>query len=367
MEKGNGNIKILVINNGSTSIKVAGYMNEIKLYEVELPIDAEEIRKLESIYDQVDIRKDAIEAYISKREDSISNYDVIACRGTASLKGVKLLSGGYVIDKDYIDMCYKLPIPHASTLGPIMAYDWMEKYKIPGFIYDAEGVDEFNEYATLSGLKEFPITPGSHTLNQKAAARKCAEKIGGKYEDFNIIVAHLGGGTSIALHEHGKLVDSTSDAFSPERMGGMPMIGMVGFTRACFSGEYTLNQILKMMMGGGGLVSYLGTSDLREVERRIEEGDKEADFYFNAMIYGLAKDIGVMATVGLGRIDSIALTGGMAYSKRLVKNLSERISFIAPVEVFAGSYEMEALATGILRIMNGIEQAHFLNLGSGLD
>jgi butyrate kinase len=357
-------IRILVINNGSTSIKVAGYENEVKLYETELSVDAEELRKLNSIYDQIDIRKQAIEEYVNKLGESISDYDVIACRGTAAAKGVKLLSGAYAITPDYINMCYQLPIPHASTLGPIMAYEWMTKYKIPGFIYDAEGVYEFNDFVTLSGHKDFPITPGSHTLNQKAAARKCAEKLGGKYEYYTIIVAHLGGGTSIALHDHGKLVDSTSDGYSPERMGGMPMLGIIDYTKACFSGKYTLNQLLKMIMGGGGLVSYLGTSDLREVEKRIDQGDKEAEFYYDGMIYGLAKDIGAMATAGYGKIDRIVLTGGMAYSKRLVKALSDRINFIAPVEVLAGSYEMEALAAGILRIMHGIEKPHFLDLRS---
>lgn len=364
MDNIDNNIKILVVNNGSTSIKIAGYENENKLHEVNLPIDPEKIRKLNTIYDQIGIRKQVIEEYITKLGDSISDYDVIACRGTAAAKGIKLLSGGYAITPDYIDMCYQLTTPHASTLGPIMSYEWMTKYKIPGFIYDAEGVYEFNDFVTLSGHKDFPITPGSHTLNQKAAARKCAEMMGGRYEDYTIIVAHLGGGTSIALHDYGKLVDSTSDGYSPERWGGMPMLGMVEFTRACYSGKYTLNQLLKMIMGGGGLVSYIGTSDLREVEKRIEDGDKEAEFYFNGMVYGLAKDIGAMATAGYGKIDRIVLTGGMAHSKRLVKALSDRISFIAPVEVFAGSYEMEALATGILSIMRGIEEPHFINFKS---
>ncbi|MGD9569954.1 MAG: butyrate kinase [Sedimentibacter sp.] len=364
MEDNNSNIRILVVNNGSTSIKVAGYENSNNLYEVELPIDSEKIKNYDSLYDQIGIRKQAIEEYISKRGESISEYDVVACRGTSTIKGVKLCSGGYVINKDYVDMCYQIATPHASTLGPIMTYEWMQEYKILGFIYDAEGVNEFNDYATLSGHKDFPITPGSHTLNQKAAARKCAERLGGKYEDYTLIVAHLGGGTSIALHDHGELVDSTSDGFSPTRMGGMPMLGMIGYTRECFSGKYTLNQLLKMMMNDGGLVSYLGTSDLREVEQRIKEGDKEAEFYFNGMVYALAKDIGTMATVSSGKVDCIVLTGGMAYSKRLVQTLSDRVSFIAPVEVFAGSLEMEALAAGILRIMLGKEEPHFIKYKS---
>lgn len=356
--------KILVINNGSTSLKIAGYINETELYEDNLTVDAEEIRKLNTFYDQAPIRKKAVEDFLDKRGESIADYDVIACRGNPAAKGVKLLSGGYAITPEYVDMCYHVTFPHVSAVGPIITYEWMKKYNIPGFIYDAEGTYEFNDFATLSGHKDFPIQPGSHTLNQKAVARKCAKMMGGNYEDYIIIVAHLGGGASVALHDHGKLVDSTSDGYSPERVGGISGIGVFEFLKACFSGKYTLNQFYKMFIGGGGLVSYLGTSDLREVEKRIEGGDKEAEFYFNGMVYGLAKEIGAMATVGCGKIDCIVLTGGLAYSKRLVQALRERISFIAPIEVFPGSFEMESLANGILRIMRGEEKANYLNYKS---
>ena len=212
--------------------------------------------------------------------------------------------------------------------------------------------------ARASGLKEFPIAPGSHTLNAKAAARIGAAKLGGKLEDYNIVVCHLGGGTSTSAHCKGKLIDSTSDGYSAERAGGVPFMSVIGFVAGCFSGKYTHRDILKMIMGGGGLVNYLGTSDLREVERRIDAGDAEAKLAFDGMVYAQAKDIGAMSTTMNMDIDAIVLTGGMANSKRLVEALSARVSKIAPIIVVPGSHEMDSLATGAIRVMNGEEPYH---------
>ncbi len=346
--------KILVINPGSTSTKLAYYENEKQVDEKNINISSNEMKKFKGIFDQYDMRLESINEYMNgigvKKED----LDAIAARGPG---GGNFKDGAYLITQEIVEQCHNFPTPHASSLGAVLAYDMAKELEISAYVYDAEGVNEFNEYATLSGLKEFPLSPGSHTLNQKAAARKMAEHLGGKYEDFNFIIAHLGGGASTAVHKHGKLIESTCDSYTPERMGGMPMLGMIDFTRTCFSGKYELNQLLKMQMGGGGLVSYLGTSDLREVEKRINDGDNEAEFYFKGMVYQLAKDIGAMSSVLCGDVDRIVLTGGMANSKMLTKQLTERVKYIAPVEVLAGSFEMESLAIGTLRVLRGEEQA----------
>ena len=347
--------KILVINPGSTSTKLAYYENEKQVIENNLTISSEEMKKFKGIFDQLEMRQSSINEFL--REIGVKKEDLhaIAARGPG---GGNFKGGAYLVTPDIIEHCHKYMTPHASSLAPVLAYNMAQELGINSYIYDAEGVNEFNEYATLSGLKEFPVDAGSHTLAQKAAARKTAEKLGGKYEDFNFVVAHLGGGLSIAVHDHGKLVDSNSDAYSPERMGGMPMTGMIRFTKACFSGKYTENQLLKMQMGGGGLVSYLGTSDLREVEKRINAGDKEAEYYFRGMLYQISKEIAAMSNILIGKVDRIVLTGGMVYSKMLTELLIKRVSYIAPVEILPGSFEMESLAHGIIRVLKGEEKAH---------
>jgi butyrate kinase len=347
--------KILVINPGSTSTKVAYYENEMQIDEKNLDVDREEIKSFKSIFDQYPMRRKAIEQYVADLGMTLGDIDIIASRGAG---GGNQKAGAYMIDEAYVGHCYAFHIPHASSLGAVIALDIMKEYNIPGFIYDADGTNEFNEYAVLSGMKEFPILPGSHTLNAKAAARKGAALLGGRYEDYNLIVCHMGGGVSTGCHDHGRLVDSTCDAFAPERSGAIPMMAAIPFTQGCFSGKYTLSQMIKMQFGEGGLVSYLGTSDLREVERRIAAGDAEAEFYYDGMIYGLAKDIAAMATVVNCKTDGIVLTGGMAYSKMLVRRLSPKVRLLAPVLVVPGSQEMEGLATGALRVIRGEEPYH---------
>jgi butyrate kinase len=345
--------KILVINNGSTSLKLAYYENEKKINEETIDFHATELQRFKTIYDQKEMRRQAIEDYIKRIGVPKEQLDVLVSRGPA---GGDQKAGGYLIDEALVQHCWTNTNPHASNLGPIIAYELMQELKIPGYIYDSIGVNEFNEYAKLTGLKEFPLQPMSHTLNQKAVARMAAKKLGGKYQDFNFIVAHLGGGLSIALHDHGVLTDSTGDAFAPERAGGMPFLAIVNFLKEVFSGKYSEAQLIKMFTARGGLVSYLGTSDLREVEQRIAAGDKEAEFYFKAMVYQIAKCIGGMATVACGKIDRVILTGGLTKSRMLTEQLQERVSFIAPVEIYPGAFEMEALALGTLRIVRGEEQ-----------
>lgn len=356
--------KILVLNPGSTSTKVAYYEDSVNVCERNLDVDRAAIAGMKNIFDQMDLRKETIRNFLDEEHIRPENLSFIVSRGGG---GGNLMSGGYLIDEALVQHCYDYDTPHASSLGPVIAYEMGKQLGIPAFIYDGEGVNEFIPEACLSGFPAFPIAPGSHTLNAKAAARIGAARLGGKLEDFNIVVCHLGGGTSTSAHCRGKLIDSTSDGYSAERAGGVPFMALIGFVAGCFSGKYTQRDILKMIMGGGGLAGYLGTSDLREVEKMVDAGDEKAKLIFDGMVYAQAKDIGAMATTMNMDVDAIVLTGGMAHSKRLVEALSARVGKIAPIIVAAGSHEMDALANGAIRLMNREEKYHKFGKDSSED
>lgn len=355
--------KILVLNPGSTSTKVAYYEDTVSESERNLEVDRAAIAKMENIFDQMDLRKEAIRKFLEEEHIDPGELSAVVSRGG----GGNLMSGGYLIDENLVQHCHDYDTPHASSLGPVIAYEFGKKYGIPAFIYDGEGVNEFIPEALLSGFKEFPIAPGSHTLNAKAAARIGAKKLGGTMEDYNIVVCHLGGGSSTSAHRKGRLIDSTSDAYSAERAGGVPFMALIGFVAGCFSGRYSQRDILRMIMGGGGLVAYLGTSDLREVEKRIDAGDAQAKLAFDGMAYAQAKDIAAMASTMDMEVDAIVLTGGMAYSGRLVQAITRRVSRIAPVIVAAGSHEIDSLAGGTVRLLNREEKYHRFGKDSSED
>ena len=356
--------KILVLNPGSTSTKVAYYEDSVNVCERNLDVDRAAIAGMKNIFDQMDLRKETIRNFLDEEHIRPEDLSFIVSRGGG---GGNLMSGGYLIDEALVQHCYDYDTPHASSLGPVIAYEMGKQLGIPAFIYDGEGVNEFIPEACLSGFPAFPIAPGSHTLNAKAAARIGVARLGGKLEDFNIVVCHLGGGTSTSAHCGGKLIDSTSDGYSAERAGGVPFMALIGFVAGCFSGKYTQRDILKMIMGGGGLAGYLGTSDLREVEKMVDAGDEKAKLIFDGMVYAQAKDIGAMATTMNMDVDAIVLTGGMAHSKRLVEALSARVGKIAPIIVAAGSHEMDALANGAIRLMNREEKYHKFGKDSSED
>ena len=356
--------KILVLNPGSTSTKVAYYEDSVNVCERNLDVDRAAIAGMKNIFDQMDLRKETIRNFLDEEHIRPEDLSFIVSRGGG---GGNLMSGGYLIDEALVQHCYDYDTPHASSLGPVIAYEMGKQLGIPAFIYDGEGVNEFIPEACLSGFPAFPIAPGSHTLNAKADARIGAARLGGKLEDFNIVVCHLGGGTSTSAHCRGKLIDSTSDGYSAERAGGVPFMALIGFVAGCFSGKYTQRDILKMIMGGGGLAGYLGTSDLREVEKMVDAGDEKAKLIFDGMVYAQAKDIGAMATTMNMDVDAIVLTGGMAHSKRLVEALSARVGKIAPIIVAAGSHEMDALANGAIRLMNREEKYHKFGKDSSED
>ena len=341
--------RLFVINPGSTSTRVAYYENDREVKGTKLVHPSQEIAKYRTINDQLPMRRQMVLDYM--KEAGIHELDAIVSRGGG---GRPIHCGGYAITTLMAEECGRAPWPHASNLGVMISIDLMERFHVPGFIYDAPLADDFIDLAKVSGLPELPIQRGAgHPLNEKAAGYRVAEKLGGKYSDYNFIICHLGGGITVNAHAKGKIIDSHINAFSPERAGALPM---VAFTKKCFSGDWDYDTAFKRQMGGGGLVAYLGTSDVQEVERRIDAGDKDADFYFDAMIYQIAKDIGGMATVMNGQVDRVILTGEIARSQRLVERLRRRVEFIAPVEVVPGAVEMDALVAGALRMLRGQEE-----------
>ena len=349
-------ITILIINLGSTSTKVAVSRSGKMLFTESITHPAEELEQYRTIIDQYELRKDTILAVLSTNGLLLEEIDCVASRGG----NMKPIPGGiYKICPAMIDDMKSGKFgQHPNMCGGIVAYDLGKELHIPALTVDPPTVDEMCVSARYSGIPQIKRQSSFHALNQKATARKIAARLGKEYEDVNLIVAHLGGGISVGAHRKGKVVDVNNaldgdGPFSPERAGTLPAGDLV---KLCFSGDYTREQVLRLVQGGGGLVAYLGTTSGLEIEKRITEGDAVAAEVFEAMSYQVAKEIGACAAVLEGRVDAIALTGSLAYSKRVTDSLKEKVSFIAQVLSDPGENEMEALAAGAMRYFNGEEQ-----------
>lgn len=349
-------MKILVINPGSTSTKIAVFDNEEKVFAETLRHSTDEIKKYENIYEQFQFRKNVIVNCLKEREFDIKDIGAVVGRG-GLLKPI--VSGTYLVNEKMLqDLKIGFQGEHASNLGGIIANEIAQEINVKAYIVDPVVVDEMDEVAKVSGIPEISRKSIFHALNQKEVAKRYAKENGKKYEDLNIIVAHMGGGVSVGAHKGGRIVDVNNaldgeGAFSPERSGGVPIGDLV---KLCFSGKYTKEEVLKKITGKGGFVAYLGTNDGREVEKAALAGDEKAKLIENAMGYQIAKDIGAAAAVLDGKVDVIILTGGMAYGKPIVDYISSKVSFIAPIKVYPGEDEMEALAKGILRVINKEEK-----------
>ncbi len=334
---------ILVINPGSTSTKIALFRGEELQKELDITHSAAELSGFSCNLEQLDFRFKAVEKALADWNCKPTDLKAVIGRGGP----LKPLSGGvYHVGKSLMDdlQSGKL-VDHASILGGLIACKIAEEVSIPAFIADPVSVDEFDDIARISGYPEIPRLSLSHALNIKAVVAEVAREEGKKPEEVNYIVAHLGGGISIAAHRKGRQIDvnNANDAgpFSPERCGTLPLGGLL---KMCFSGKYQLNELKKMLVGKGGLVAHLGTSDCREVVKRIEAGDQKAKLVLEAMAYQIAKEIGAMATVLKGDIDAIILTGGIAQNPYVVRCVTERVSFLAPVKLKPGQNELKALA-----------------------
>jgi butyrate kinase len=348
---------LLVINPGSTSTKVAIFINDKLIQEQVLKHEVSELRVFPTIVDQLDFRKQLIIDFLAEHRYSVENIDVFVGRG-GMLKSLKQ-NGTYRITDNMVDDLRQAKYgQHASNLGAILAYEMARPLNRPAFTVNPVSVDEMNDIPRVSGLKGIERTSIFHALNHKAIARRHAKAVGKNYDELTMIIAHLGGGISVALHDKGRVIDVNNalggdGPFSPERTGTLPTYPLIDL---CFSGRYTKDQIRKMLVGGGGLVSYLGTANGIEIDKRIKSGDQEADFYTQAMAYNVVKEIGSLYFAAGGKVDAIILTGGLARNDYFINLIKDKINPILPIHVYPGEDEMRALAEGALRVLSQEEK-----------
>ncbi|WBL13668.1 butyrate kinase [Sutcliffiella sp. NC1] len=349
--------RVLVINPGSTSTKIGVFDNERSIFEKTIRHDSDTINSYATIFDQYEFRKSTILETLDEEGINISKLSAVCGRG-GLLRPIE--GGTYAVNDAMLeDLKVGYSGQHASNLGGILAYEIATGLNIPSFIVDPVVVDELSDIARISGFSLIERKSIFHALNQKAVARRVAKNLGKKYEELNLIVTHMGGGITVGVHENGRVVDVNNGLhgdgpFSPERAGTVPVGDLVSL---CFSGEYYREEIMKKLVGQGGLVGYLGTNDAVQVEKMIDQGDEDAALVYDAMAYQVAKEIGSASAVLSGKVDAIILTGGLAYGKGFVKLISDRISWIADVIVHPGENELQALTEGALRVLRGEEKA----------
>ncbi len=346
--------RILVINPGSTSTKIAVY-REIKPRLVEtIRHSPEELAHFRRITDQFEFRREIILNELRKSHEKINEITAVIGRG-GMIKPVE--SGVYEVNEAMKrDLIKGVMGEHASNLGGLIADDIA--HSLPGaraFIADPVVVDELQDIARVSGHPLFERCSIFHALNHKAISRAYAQQIGKEYEEINLIVAHLGGGITVGAHRKGRVIDVNQGLdgdgpFSPERSGTLPMGDLA---RLCFSGKYTLDDVKKMITGKGGLVAYMGTNDVYKINLMSEEGNKKAAFLLDALAYQVSKEIGALSAVLKGEVDAILITGGLAFNDRIVDYIKVMVAHIARVVVFPGEDEMKALAMNALQVLRG--------------
>jgi butyrate kinase len=347
--------RILAINPGSTSTKIGLFEEEQELFSQNLHHSAEQLSVFTHIIEQLDLRLQAMAAFMAK--NNIEPKDIDAYVGRGGL--LSPMPGGtfMVNDRMIQDLTECKYGEHASNLGAILACKLATPHQRPAFIVDPVVVDELHTLARYSGHPLLPRKSIFHALNHKAMGRKAAAQLGKSYLDMNLIIVHLGGGISVASHCHGKAIDVNNaldgeGPFSPERSGTLPAGDLA---RLCYSGQKTLKEVQKMITGKGGVVAYLGSNDMRQIEQMSLEGHELAGQVLQAMAYQVAKEIGAQAAVLSGKVDAIVLTGGIAYDVAFSKQIKERVQFIAPVLILPGEEELEALALGALRVLRNEE------------
>ncbi len=349
--------RILTINPGSTSTKIGVFHNERSIFEKTLRHNIEELQRFDRIIDQYEFRKNHILETLHEQGINISKFDAVCARG-GLLRPIE--GGTYVVNDEMIeDLKSGYAGQHASNLGGIIAREIADGLNIPSYIVDPVVVDEMSVLAKVSGMPEIERKSIFHALNQKAVARKAAASLGKRYENMKMIITHMGGGITIGVHDRGRVVDVNNGLhgegpFTPERAGTVPAGDLVDL---CFSGEYTKEEIMKKLVGTGGLLGYLGTNDAVKVEQMIQGGDEKARFIYDAMAYQVAKEIGAASAALKGEVEAIVLTGGLAYGKSFVSAIRSYIDWISDVLVYPGENELQSLAQGALRVLQGEEQS----------
>lgn len=349
--------KLLIINPGSTSTKIGVYENEKEILEETLRHSSDEIAKYATIFDQLNFRKDVILNILKEKNFDVNTLDAVVGRG-GMLKPIP--GGTYKVTEELIeDLKNGVQGQHASNLGGILSNEIGSELNIPAFIVDPVVVDELEAVARISGIPELPRKSKFHALNQKAVAKRYGKESGQGYENLNLIVTHMGGGVSVGAHKKGKVIDVNNaldgdGPFSPERAGGVPAGDLI---KMCFSGKYSESEVYSKLVGKGGCVAYLNTNDFRDVLKMSEEGHEEAQLIYDAFIYQVSKEIGAMATVLEGKVDKIILTGGLAYSDKVVNDIKKRVGWISEIKAYPGEDELLALAQGAIRVLSGEEEA----------
>ncbi len=345
-------IRILVINPGSTSTKIAVFDNTTPTFIQTLRHSQEELEKFDRVTDQFSFRKELILKELKNADINLDLVKIVMGRG-GLIKPVK--SGVIEVNEKMVHDLYECVYgEHASNLGGLIAWDIAKALPdAKAYIANPVVVDELDDIARISGHPLLPKRSIFHALNQKAVARQHAKSILRKYEDLNLIVVHLGGGITVGAHKKGLVVDVNQGLdgdgpFSPERSGTLPVGDLV---RLCFSGKYTEKEVLKMITGKGGLVAYLGTNSAYEVEQRIAKGDEKAKLIYDAMAYQVSKEIGAMAVVLNNEVDGILITGGIAFDKYFVNQIISKVHRLGPVHIYPGEDEMKALAMNGIRII----------------
>ena len=353
----NENSRVLVLNPGSTSTKFGVYARDGAELVRTIRHGQEELAcfRGQPVLAQLDYRAELIEQALAAAGYAADGFAAVAGRGGLL---PPTACGTFLVDDAMVaELRLARRGEHASNLGALLALRFAQAARVNAYIVDPVTVDEWEPCARPTGSPLVQRTSVGHALNTKAVARRYAREQGRAYQTLRLIVAHLGSGITVSAHQDGRMIDSNSieeGPFGVDRSGGLPVRALV---KLCFSGKYTQEQLDRHVFGDGGLFAYLGTRDLVEVERRIDAGDEEAARVFEAMVHQICKEAGAMAAVLKGKVDAVLLTGGMAYSERVVSLLRSSLDWIAPIRVYPGEDELQALAEGVFRVLSGEEQA----------
>lgn len=350
------NDRVLVINTGSTSTKFSVYENGKPLFVKSLSHNAEVIGSFQTLQEQASYRKKVIEEALAAESFDLSTIDIVMCRG-GLIMYPKISTGGYEVNTDLYEALGRNDITqnHASQLSGLIGKQVADAIGKKAYIYDAVTAGDLTEIAQVTGFKGVKRASLCHVLNTRATAMKYAKEVEIPFERLNLVVAHLGGGCSVAVYQNGRIIESTGDddgPFAPERSGSIPALQLINL---CYSGQFTKDEMIKKVRGKGGMCALIGTSDCRAAEEMIAAGNEEVSLVFNAMAYQNAKAIAINSVSLKGQVDAIILTGGAAYSKLLTDTIREYVRFIAPVIVIPGENEIESLAQGGARILKGEE------------
>ena len=348
--------RILVINPGSTSTKISVFEDRDPVFTESVHHDAPEVNKYPTVNDQVPMRKKVTLELLKKHGLDMKDIDHIACRGGGQYS---VEAGVYEVTKLLYDDTFaqKGGSDHASKLGTLVGYELSKEYGIPAYMVDPTNVDELTDVARMTGIRGVYRQSQLHTLNQRAVAFTYARELGKKYSDINVIVAHIDGGITIGAHKGGRIVDVNEGGggdgpFTPTRIGSTPVLGIEKLVEQ----GITEDELKRLCSRSGGLSSHFGTNDADKVYSMVLSGDRYAKIVWDAMIYQTGKTIGEMACVLNGNVDAILLTGGLLRFASIVEKITAMCGWIAPIKLYPGEFEQEALAHSVLRVLNGTEE-----------